>query len=74
VLGGDGCFLTSGKDSVVIPRAFVVFERSIKRGEFSINDEVGHDVFFPISGAGIHPLGSKIAKVDSVLVMNTVRW
>jgi len=73
VLGGGWWLLTGGEDLVVAPREVVVFERSVERGKFAVNDELCNDVFFPISTAGIDPLGSEITKVDSILVLSTVR-
>lgn len=73
MLDRGGWFFTSGKDTVVIPRDIVVFEGSIKRGDFAIDDELSDDVFFPIFSAGVHPLGSEMTKVDRILVVNTVR-
>lgn len=64
---------TGGKDLVVIPRDIIVFEGSIERGDFAVNDELCDDILFPISTASVHPLGSEIAKVDCILVMCSVR-
>jgi hypothetical protein len=70
---GGGRFFTGGQDLIVVPRAIIIFEWSIKRGDFAVDDELCDDVFFPISTAGIDTLGSEITKVDSILVMGTVR-
>jgi hypothetical protein len=64
---------TGGKDLVVIPRDIIVFEGSIKRGNFTINDELCDDILFPISTARVHALRNEITEVDGILVMCTVR-
>jgi len=71
-LYGGGRFFTGGEDLVVVPRRIVIFEGSIKGGDFAVDDELCDDVFFPIFTAGIDPLGSQITKVDRILVMSTV--
>jgi hypothetical protein len=68
-----GRIFTGGKDLVVIPRDIIVFEGSIERGDFAVNDELCDDILFPISTSRVHPLGSEITKVDCILVMCSVR-
>jgi len=73
VVGVSGWFFTSGEDLVIIPGTVIIFEGSVERGDLSVNDKLRDDVFFPISIAGVDPLGSEITKVDSILVVNTER-
>jgi hypothetical protein len=73
VIGVGGWFFTSSEDLVIVPRTVVVFEGSIERGDFSVNDKLRDDVLFPISMAGVDPLGSEMTKVDGILVVNTER-
>jgi len=73
MVGVGGWFFTSGEDLVLIPSTVIFFEGSIERGDFSVNDKLRNDVFFPIPIAGVDPLGSEITKVDSVLVVSTER-
>ena len=59
---------------VVIPGNIIVFEGSIERGDFAVNDELCDDILFPIFGGRVDPLGSEITKVDDrILVMCAVR-
>jgi len=73
VFGWKRWFLAGSKDLFVIPGGIVFFERSIKRSEFAVDHELGYNVFFPISSAGVHSLRSEMAEVDSVLMMDTTR-
>jgi len=74
LLGWCGGIFTGGKDLVVIPGNIIVFEGSIERGDFAVNDELCDDILFPIFGGRVDPLGSEITKVDDrILVMCAVR-
>jgi hypothetical protein len=74
LVGGCGRIFTGGKDLIVIPGDIIVFEGSIKRGEFAVDDELCDDILFPIFGGSVDSLGSEITKVDDrILVMCAVR-
>jgi hypothetical protein len=73
IVDRGGRIFTGGKDLVVIPRDIIVFEGSIKRGKFAINDELCDGILFPIFAARVHSLGNEITEVDGIVVMCTVR-
>jgi hypothetical protein len=63
--------LACSKDLVVIPRVFIVFERTIEGSKTAFDDELSDDGVVPVSLASIDPLRVQKAAIYGLIAMAT---